>query len=166
MACHSPGPYGYALEYAPLSEEVDAAEDAVDLDPVMAARDPKLWKTKRVSVFGVVEQRAELQNGKTRLTLNLRTLSRRNLCDAEGEPTCRVTVSAKGHGELLATAKLTEADDSGRDSLKAGSLVRVVGLLRYPSGQDGVEPVLDARYYRHWPHREFVTTDARDYLMR
>lgn len=166
LGCHSPGPYGYAVDYAPLPEEAEAASAALDFDPVMAERDPKTWSARSVSVFGVVEERIELQNGKTQLTLDLRTLSKRNLCDEEGEQTCRVTVSAKSYGELSATAKLSEADDNGRDSLKAGSLVRVVGRLVYSNQQKSAPPTLNASFYRHWPHREFVTTAARDYLMR
>lgn len=164
LACNSPGPYGYAVEYAPLSEEEEVAESAVEFDPVMAARDPKTWQAKLVSVFGVVERRATLENGKTKLDLSLRTLSKRNLCDEGGEQTCRVTVAAKGYADLTAFAKLTDLDDSGSDSLKRGSLVRIVGTLSYPKSD--AEPVLNARYYRHWPFNEFVTTNARDYLMR
>ncbi|MDX2055134.1 MAG: hypothetical protein SFV15_22220 [Polyangiaceae bacterium] len=166
LGCHSPGPYGYAADYAPLDAEEAAANNAVDFDPVMAGRDRKSWSSKVVSAFGIVEERVALKNGKTKLVLNLRTLSPRNLCDEGGEETCRVTVSAKGYGELTATAKLSPDDDVGRDSLKAGSLVRVVGRLVYGDRAEGSAPILDASFYRHWPFRQFVTTQARDYLMR
>jgi hypothetical protein len=160
-ACSSAGPYGYSRTYAPLSGEADAAEGAHDYDPVMAERDKAEWKKRKVSVFGVVNKRTEGPAGMAYLTLSVRTLEVRNLCEALDEETCRVTVGEHEFAIVHALIKLSPADDIGAKSVNRGSLVRVLGRLSDDvDPQDGT-PVFKADYYRHWPRNFFVTTASR-----
>lgn len=165
-ACHSAGPYGYSRSYEPLSAEEAAAAGARELDPVMAKRVPQEWKRSRVSVFGVVLERADAAGGVADLTLSMRTLAERNLCDAAEETTCRVTVSPHEHARVHAIVKLRSSDVSGTHGLQAGSLVRVIGRLAAgPAASDGTS-VLEVEYYRHWPRGEYVTTLDSDHMRR
>lgn len=165
-ACHSAGPYGYSRTYAPLSAEEEAAAGTRELDPVMAERVPREWKRTRVSVFGVVLERADTAGGAADLTLSMRTLSERNLCDAAEEATCRVTVTPHEHARVHAITKLRPSDVSGARGLQAGSLVRVIGRLAAgPAAGDGTL-VLEVEYYRHWPRGEYVTTLDSDHMRR
>jgi hypothetical protein len=164
-ACSSAGPYGHSIDYAPLSDEEDALRNSVEYDPVMSTRDPVHWKTKNVSVFGVVKRRTHARGGMaTELILSVRALAPRNLCEETGEDTCRVTVSEREHGELKVLVRLRPEDDTGRQRIEPESLVRVIGVLiddRAPG-----KLALRGGYYRHWPRDEFVTTLARSYMLR
>jgi hypothetical protein len=162
--CHSAGQYGYARSYAPLSDEEDAAEGTKEYDPVMIEREPGSWRGQTISIFGVVKQRSQAPAGNAYLTLSVRTLADRNLCDQMDEDTCRVTVSDHEFAVLHAVVKLRPEDDLGKQSLAAGSLVRVIGKLT-----DGVDKtdgmqVLKGSYYRHWPRNFFVTMADRDHM--
>jgi hypothetical protein len=164
--CHSPGPYGYSRVYAPLPDEKRAAEGATDYDPVMAQRAPDQWKGKPVSVFGVVKARNPGPGGTADLTLSVRVLEPRNLCESADEDTCRVTVSDREHAVLHAHVKLTGEDDIGKLSVGAGSLLRLVGKLKDDVDASDGAAVLGASYYRHWPRGYYVTTAARDEMRR
>lgn len=165
-ACGSAGLYGHSQTYSPLDEEEDAAEHAVEYDPVMAKRFPDEWKSKVVSIFGIVESRSPGPSGTTLVTLSVRTLEPRNLCETVDEDTCRVTVSENEHGVVHAVLKLRPDDDIGEHSVGTRSLVRVIGTLTSkPDAQDG-EPVAVAKYYRHWPYNFYVTTAARTFMRR
>lgn len=166
LACHSAGPYGYSKVYSPLSEEEEAAEGAKKYDPVMAERFASEWKGKRVSVFGVVTLRRPGPNGTTDLTLSVRTLAPRNLCDEGGEDTCRVTVSEREYGIVHALVKLKSGDNIGEHSVGSGSLVRVIAVRVDDVNSDDGNPVLKAQYYRHWPRNFYVTTAAQSYMRR
>jgi hypothetical protein len=163
-ACGSGGQYGFTRSYSPLSEEEDFAESARDYDPVMLAREPESWRNSSISVFGVVRQRSEAPGGSAYLTLSVRTLAARNLCDAMDDDTCRVTVSEREHAVIHATTKLRPGDDIGKESLQPGSLVRVIGKLTDAVDKEDGMPVLSASYYRHWPRNYFVTTADRDHM--
>jgi len=158
LACHSAGPYGYARNYQPLSAEQSASEGAREFDPVMAERDKEDWKKGTVSLFGVVKARTSAKSGGAYLTLSMRTLSPRNLCDDFDEDTCRVTVSEHEHATLHAIVKLSSEDEVGEHSLGKGSLVRVVGQLTDEVDPDDGASVLRVSYYRHWPRHFYVTT--------
>ncbi|HTQ07514.1 MAG TPA: hypothetical protein VMI54_26840 [Polyangiaceae bacterium] len=162
--CHSAGPYGYSRVYAPLSDEESAAEGAKEYDPVMMEREPAAWKGQRVSVFGVVKQRGQAPGGMAYLTLSVRTLATRNLCDQMDEDTCRVTVSDHEFAVLHAMVKLRPEDDIGATSLAAGSLVRVIGKLTEDVDKADGTQILQANYYRHWPRNFFVTMADRDHM--
>lgn len=166
LSCSSAGPYGYSRTYAPLSEEDDAAEAAKDFDPIMASREKAEWKKTKLSVFGVVKQRREGKNGESYVSLSVRTLADRNLCDDLDEGTCRVTVSEREHATVHALLKLASGDDIGEHSMGPGSLVRVIGKLTDDVDPNDGTPVLRATYYRHWPRNFFVTTADRAHMQR
>lgn len=160
-ACHSAGPYGYSRTYSALDVEESAAEGARDYDPVMIERDKSEWKKGKVSVFGIVNKRAEGPSGTAYVTLSVRSLEARNLCEELDEDTCRVTVGEREFAVVHAQLKLAPADDIGERSLNRGSLVRVVGKLTDEVDPEDGTPVLKAEYYRHWPRNFFVTTASR-----
>lgn len=160
-ACHSAGPYGYSRTYTPLDAEEDAAEGAREYDPVMVERDKAEWHKSKISVFGIVNKRSEGPGGTAYVTLSVRTLEARNLCEALDEETCRVTVGEREFAIVHARLKLAPSDDIGEKSLNRGSLLRVVGKLTDEVDAEDGSPVLKAEYYRHWPRNFFVTTASR-----
>jgi hypothetical protein len=164
--CHSAGPYGYSRSYVALAAEESAEAGAKTYDPVMVQRTPAEWKGKRVSVFGVVKTRTEGSGGAAYLTLSVRSLEARNLCDSEDEDSCRVTVSEREHAVIHAHAKLEAEDEIGQKSVGPGSLVRVIGVIGDDVDQNDGMPVLRANYYRHWPRNFFVTTADRANMRR
>ncbi len=166
LGCGSAGPYGHAREYAPLGPEKKATEGAVDYDPVMAQRMPDQWQGKLISVFGVVKKRNAGQSGASKVTLSVRTLEDRNLCENKSTDSCRVTVSEREHAVVHAMLKLDGDDDIGPRSVGIGSLVRVVGKIRDTIDNSDGNPVVQAEYYRHWPRNYFVTTAARKDMRR
>jgi hypothetical protein len=162
--CHSGGQYGYARTYDPLSEEEDAAEGAREFDPVMMEREPESWRGTKLSIFGVVKARSEAPGGGAYLTLGVRRLLDRNLCDSADEDTCRVSVSEHEFGLIHAVVKLAPEDDIGKLSLSGGSLVRVVGTLTDDVDKNDGMQVVKGIYYRHWPRNYFVTDADRDHM--
>jgi hypothetical protein len=132
----------------------------------MVERMPEAWKKAKITVFGVVKRRTDAKGGGAYITLGMRTVADRNLCDAPDESSCRVTVSAREHAVVHAIARLRSGDDLGNTSILPGSLVRVVGHLT-----DDVDPsdgalVMRADYYRHWPRGEYVTMADSDHMKR
>ena len=166
VACSSAGPYGYAPTYTPLDEEESAAAGAKEFDPVMAKRFPEEWRDKPVSIFGVVTNRSQAAGGASSLTLSVRTLATRNLCDEGGQETCRVTVSDREHAVVHASVKLRAGDDIGEKSVGVGSLVRVIGKFTDVVDNDDGNPIINGTYYRHWPVHHYVTTAASSYMRR
>jgi hypothetical protein len=163
VGCHSAGPYGHAPRYVDLGDEATAVAGAREYDPVMAQRQPEQWRQARVALFGVVEKRDVGPGGQATLTLSVRRLEERNLCDSESDPdSCRVTVSDKDFGVVRAVVLLRGDDDIGPRSVGPRSLVRVVGAIGQDVSPAG-SPVLHASYYRHWPAFYYVTrASARD----
>ncbi|RYZ09157.1 MAG: hypothetical protein EOO73_05190 [Myxococcales bacterium] len=159
--CSSAGPYGYSRTYSALDAEEDAADGAREYDPVMAERDKAEWKKAKISVFGVVNKRAEGPGGTAYVTLSVRTLEARNLCEQMEEESCRVTVGQNEFAVVHALLKLAPKDDLGDKSLNRGSLVRVLGKLTDEVDPEDGTPVFKAEYYRHWPRNFFVTTASR-----
>jgi hypothetical protein len=130
----------------------------------MIEREPEAWRRSPISVFGVVKERSEAPGGSAYLTLSVRTLAERNLCDELDEDTCRVTVSQHEHAVVHAVAKLRPEDALGKLSLVQGSLVRVIGKLTDGVDKNDGTPVLQAVYYRHWPRNYYVTDADRDHM--
>src|SRR5579859_432675 len=98
-ACHSAGAYGHAIAYEPLGDEEKALAGAREYDPIMFQRLPEEWHAKPSSLFGIVTNRSSAPTGGAYLTLSVRRLEPRNLCDnANDEDTCRVTVSDRDFG--------------------------------------------------------------------
>lgn len=163
-ACSSAGPYGYSREYSPLDQEEELLDGTRELDPVDIERNADTWRKGRISVFGVVKERKQAAGGTTDLTLSMRALATRNLCDNRDEATCRVTISEREHAIVHAIAALEGADDLGSKAVMPGSLVRVIGRLA-----QGVDPkdgsyVLQVEYLRHWPRDEYVTMGEREHM--
>lgn len=166
VGCRSAGPYGYAINYAPTSEEEKAAVGAREYDPVMYSREPETWRKSKAALFGVVTGRAPGPGGAAYLTLSVRKLETRNLCSNKNdEDTCRVTVSDRDFGIVHVLAALRPEDDIGEHSTGAGSLVRAVGTFGEDVDPADGAPVLRAAFYRHWPRYFYVTRSAAD-LMR
>ncbi len=164
LGCHSAGQYGYARSYEPLSEEEDSAEGAREFDPIMMEREPESWRGTKLSIFGVVKSRSEAPGGGAYLTLSVRRLLDRNLCDDMSQDSCRVSVTDHEFGLLHATVKLVPEDDIGKLSLSAGSLVRVIGTLTDNVDKNDGMQVVKGSYYRHWPRNYFVTDLDRDHM--
>ena len=165
-ACRSAGPYGYAAEYAPSSDEKSAIAGAREYDPVMYAREPAEWRKSKVVLFGVVTSRAPGPGGAAYLTVSVRKLETRNLCSNKNdEDTCRVTVSDRDFGVVHVLTKLRPEDDMGEHSIGVGSLVRVLGVFGDDVDPGGTGPVMRATFYRHWPRYFYVTRSSAD-LMR
>jgi len=164
--CSSAGPYGFSRDYTPLSAEETALQGSERYDPVMSKRLPNEWRSKKLDVFGVVLARAEGRDGLADLTLSVRRLAARNLCEEADADTCRVTVSDQELARVHALVKLDQADTVGNDRVQPRSLMRVLGKLEdQPNKEDGSD-VLLASYYRHWPAAYFVTEQARSYMRR
>ena len=166
LGCHSAGPYGFSRTYQPLSAEAAASEGAREYDPVMAERDKDDWRKGTVSLYGVVKSRAAAKDGGAYVTLSMRTLSERNLCDDFDEETCRVTVSDHEHATVHAKLKLASEDEIGQYSVGKGSLLRIVGKITDEVDPDDGGPVFSVSYYRHWPRNYFVTTADAAHMTR
>jgi hypothetical protein len=166
VGCGSAGQYGHSPVYAPLGDEEAAAAGAKEYDPVMAKRSPDQWKGKTVSVFGIVAGRSAGSGGKAEVKLSVRTLEPRNLCDSGDDDSCRVTVSEHEHAVVHALLRLSTEDDIGEHSVGARSLVRVIGTISDEVDPSDGEPVLQAKFYRHWPRGFYVTTADRKYMRR
>jgi hypothetical protein len=161
LACGGAGPYDHAAQYVPLGDEQHAATGAKDFDPVMVQRQPEAWHAGPVSLFGVVVARSPGPGGAAYLTLSVRRLEPRNLCEyATDETSCRTSVSDRDFGVVHAIVALRHEDDVGEHSLGAGSLVRVIGPLAQDSDPSDGNLVLRASYYRHWPRYFFVTRSS------
>ena len=76
LGCHGAGPYGHAPKYAELDDETAAAAGAREYDPVMVQRQPDEWRTGKVALFGVVENRTAGPSGQAFLKLGVRRLER------------------------------------------------------------------------------------------
>ncbi len=161
LGCHSAGPYGHAVNYEPLGDEEKAVTGAREYDPVMFQRQPDEWRAKTSSLFGVVTKRDAAPGGGAYLTLSVRRLEQRNLCEnANDEDTCRVTVSDADFGVVHAIVALRPEDDVGEHSVGIGSLLRVVGKFGQDLDTNDGAPILRATYYRHWPHYFYVTKSS------
>jgi hypothetical protein len=166
VACGSAGQYGHSPVYAPLGDEEAAAAGAKEYDPVMAKRSPDQWRGKTVSVFGIVVGRSAGSGGNAAVKLSVRTLEPRNLCDSSDDDSCRVTVSEHEHAVVHALLRLSTEDDLGEHSVGARSLIRVIGTITDEVDPSDGEPVLQAKFYRHWPRGYYVTTADRKYMRR
>lgn len=166
VACGTGGQYGHSPLYAPFGDEGSASAGVTDYDPVMAKRSPEKWRGKTVSVFGIVLSRSAGSGGNASVKLSVRTLEPRNLCESSDDDSCRVTVSEHEHAIVHALLRLSSEDDIGAHSVGPRSLVRVIGTVTDEVDQSDGEPVLKAKFYRHWPRDFYVTTADRSYMRR
>ena len=165
-ACSSAGPYGFSRTYSPVSAEETALQGSDRYDPVMSKRFAAEWHTKKLDVFGVVLARGEGRDGLADLTLSVRRLAARNLCEEADEGSCRVTVGDQELARVHALVKLGQDDNVGNERVQPRSLVRVVGKLEDQTNKEDCSDVLLSDYYRHWPPAYFVTEQARSYMRR
>jgi hypothetical protein len=166
LGCASGGQYGHSRVYSPLSNEEAAASGSERYDPIMAQRFPHEWQAKSVDLFGIVLARAEGRDGLADLTLSVRRLATRNLCEAAEDESCRVTVGDQELARAHALVKLEQSEAIGKESLKPQSLVRIIGKLEDHVNKDDGAAIFVANYYRHWPAAEYVTEQARSYMRR
>jgi hypothetical protein len=111
-----------------------------------------------VVLFGVVEKRAAGPGGQALLTLSVRRLELRNLCDnANDSDSCRVTVSDKDFGVVHALVSVHGDDDVGPRSVGLRSLVRIVATIGQDSSPTDGGLILHATWVRHWPAFFYVT---------
>ena len=155
------GQWGYAREYDPWSDEEDLLEGTTALTYEEVRRDPADFRSAKVAWFGTVETIGDGQ-----IELAFRTLSARNLCSDESAGSCRVTVNERKGGPFIVKLTLRPEHTEGPDRVWEGTLMRVIGS---PTGELDPEtggPVIDAEWYRHWPHGKYVTTGARGSMRR
>lgn len=162
--CGGAGKYGYDVDYAPIGDEDDLMEETTFVTYEDVRRSPKEYQKALLGWFGVVEYETPAGEGKVTVVLTFRTLQPRNLCASfKDDTSCRVTVSEKPGGAFVTTLTLKAADEGGPGQLAIGSLVKVYG---HPTGEVDAEgaPVLEAKWYRQWPRKEYVTTGAAKVL--
>jgi len=165
-SCHSGGLYGHSVNYSPLGDEETAIKGAREYDPVMYQRRPEEWRKGTVMLFGVVTNRSAGQGGTAYLTLSVRRLEPRNLCESsQDQDTCLVTVSDADFGVVHAQIAFKGDDDVGEHSVAGGSLLRLVGTFGEDVDPNDGAPILRGTYARHWP-RYFYTTKASASQMR
>jgi hypothetical protein len=161
LGCAGAGPYGHAPLYVPLGDEESAVAGAREYDPIMISRQPEDWRRSPTFLFGVVINRTPGANGGAYLTMSVRRLEPRNLCDnGNDEDSCRVTVSDRDFGTVHALVSLRPEDDVGAQSVGGGSLVRLVGKFADDLDPNDGGPVLRTTYYRHWPRQFYVTKQS------
>jgi hypothetical protein len=159
--CHSAGLYDHDVQYVPLPGEARASQGVKDYDPVMYQRQPEEWHAHPSSLFGVVTRRGTGPSGGAYLTLSVRRLETRNVCEnANDVDTCRTTVSDHDFGVVHALVKLAPDDDIGPLSIGIGSLLRVVGTFVQEADPADGAPIVHATFYRHWPRYFFVTKSS------
>lgn len=164
-ACGGAGPYGFARTYQPLVSERGHYENAEELPYEQVKTSPYDYKTREITWFGVVENLADLPDGRTELTLAVRLHQARHLCKDEYEDSCRLTVSDTSTGKFIARLKLSVQEKTGKDRVWLGSLLKIYG---HPTGDydDHGDPVIETTYYRHWPRGTYVTTAQRAAMTR
>ncbi|MDH5672329.1 MAG: hypothetical protein OEZ06_09280 [Myxococcales bacterium] len=166
VACGGGNPYGYAPEYAPLSEEEPHFERGVALSYEEVRRNPAGFADRDLAWFGVVTGiESKGASGEAIVALELRTHQPRHLCSDQFDSSCRVTVSATGGGPFSALLTLRPEDRGGRDRVYEGSLLKVYGRVT-PDFDDNGGPILRADYYRHWPRNTYVTPGHRRAMRR
>ena len=164
-ACYSAGIYGYDRTYVPLDDEDDLIERASVPPYVDVKRDPREFRGKMLTWFGVVTTTESGQGGRTALHLAHRIHQDRHLCADMERDTCRVTVSERSEGPFTAEVQVRSEDSGGRNRLQPGSLIRVYGEVTGGYDSEG-GPVVQARWYRHWPRGQYLTTAARGQMRR
>lgn len=162
------GRYGFARAYEAYGPEGTYLSREVDLSYQEVRRFPERHANDLVGWFGVVReiQQLDRQSGEARLLLDLRVHQDRHLCSDETAGSCRVTVSERGIGPFTALVRIEPQDlATGPERLWTGSLVKIYGHVM-DAGTEESGPVLQAEWYRQWPHGFYVTTGARGAMRR
>lgn len=163
--CYSAGIYGYDRTYVPLDDEEDLEMRATVPPYRDVRRDPRDFATDLVTWYGVVTSTEAQPGGKVQVHMSHRIHQDRHLCADMERDTCRVTVSERSEGVFTAIVHLHGEDVAGRNRLQTGSLVRVYGKVTGAYDAEG-GPVIEARYYRHWPRGQYLTTAAAGQMRR
>jgi hypothetical protein len=164
-ACGASNPYGHGREYAPSDDEEEYYEHAIDVSYEEVRRDPQAFSGKLLGWFGVVSGAKRLPNGQVQLALELRFHQPRHLCGDQFESSCRVTISERQGGPFSTSLVLRPEDAQGSERLNVGSLVKIYGS---PSGDfdDRGGPVIQAKWYRHWPIGAYVSASSNAAMRR
>jgi hypothetical protein len=158
--------YGFSREYEPLSEEEDYFETAEQVSYEELRRDPAVYQDRIVAWFGVVTViDIDEETNLARAALDLRFHQERHLCADQFESSCRVTVSERSGGPFTAIMTLREEDAWGKNRVYTGSLLKVYGTPRDEFDDQG-GPILETKYYRHWPRAIYVTTASKNIMRR
>jgi hypothetical protein len=165
MSCGGAGPYGYARTYEPMLSEKGHLERSEERAYEEVKRAPYDFKATEIAWFGVVTEVSELPDGFTELTLSFRPHQARHLCRDEYADSCRVTVSDASQGNFVARVQLKDEEKTGKERVWVGSLLKVYGMPTGDYDEQG-DPVLDAKFYRHWPRGYYVTTAQRSAMKR
>ena len=165
LACHGPGPYGFARAYEPLLSERPHLDQAQQLPYEQVNREPYNYRGTEIAWFGVVTEMNELPDGRTEARLSFRLHQGRHLCSDEYQDSCRVTVSDNSSGQFTARMKVPASEKSGQERLWLGSLLKIYGKPTGDYDQHG-DPVIETTYYRHWPRGYYVTTAQRAAMRR
>lgn len=156
------GRYGHSRTYSTWGDEGQYYERAVDLSYEEVRRFPDRHAEDLIGWFGTVEEMETVDrgSGEARLRLQLRPHRERHLCADESSDSCRVTVADRPIGPFTVLVRLRAEDlAEGPERLWAGSLLKVYGHVT-DAGDERTGPVIQAEWYRHWPHGKFVTTAA------
>jgi hypothetical protein len=167
QACGGGNPYGYARQYVPLSNEETYFKRAENVAYEDVRRDPTMLRGKLLAWFGVVTdlEKKPLADGRVMLSLTLRFYQSRHLCENQFESSCKVTISERSGGPFSAITVLRPEDIQGKNRVYTGSLLKVYGI---PTGEYDNEggPIIETRFYRHWPRGTYVTTAWHDTMRR
>lgn len=161
-------PYGFAREYTTYGDEDAFFEQASAATYEDVRRSAPDYTGSLIGWFGVVTAVAvedDNDQATVRVQFEHRVHQDRHLCRDERSVSCRVTVAARSGGNFSALLHLRPEDVSGQDRLNVGSLLKIYGTPQGQLSADG-DPVVEARYYRHWPRGYFVTTASRDEMRR
>lgn len=162
------GRYGYARSYEPWGPEGTYLQREVELTYEDVRRFPDRHAQDLIGWFGVVREIEQIdrQSGEARLRLELRPHQDRHLCADETSGSCRVTVAERGIGPFTALVTLRPEElATGTERLWTGSLVKVYGHV-VDAGSEESGPIIQAEWYRHWPHGTYVTTAAAGSMRR
>ncbi|MFK7986799.1 MAG: hypothetical protein AB8I08_12310 [Sandaracinaceae bacterium] len=162
------GRFGYDRTYSTYGDEGQYLEREVELSYEDVRRFPDRHADALLGWFGTVAEIESLDRntGRARLRLQLRPHQDRHLCSDETAGSCRVTVSQRAIGPFTALVTLRQEDlVEGTERLWTGSLVKIYGHVS-DEGSEETGPILEAEWYRHWPHGTYVTTAAAGSMRR
>ena len=157
--------YGYAPEYAPLDDEEAYFEKGKAHSYEEVRRNPSAYAGETLAWFGVVNDVQQKGNGQVQVAMTLHFHQDRHLCADQFDSSCRVTISEKEGGPFSALLTLRPEDREGKDRVYAGSLLKIYGPP-LPEYDDEGGPIVNTKYYRHWPRGTYVTTGRAGNMRR
>ncbi len=185
--------YGYSRTYEPLSEEESYLADAdVHLTYEEVRRAPRAHANAKLAWFGVVQEMhavpcvkglsqrelSDCQAGKKLMEvfLSYRTHRQRHLCSDANDSSCRVTVSDRDGGKVVARMSIPAEELEGDERIWRGSLLRIYGNPEVPENMPGPESlevpdeeipvIVNVEWFRHWPAGRYVTSGDASHMRR